>query len=499
MPSVGNLVANLLMNTSGFSAGAKKAESDLQRLGSSLKGAFTSDIASLATRMTSALAPLALIGAGGAFAADIVGAAKESEIAFRTLDSVLADQGNTVGLTTQQIADYATELARVTNFEDDATVAATAMLATFKNISGETFLDAIAAAQDLATVTGQDLTSAMRIVGKALSDPEKGLKALKGQFTEAEREMLKTLATSGRLAEAQKIINERLRNGAAKAAADEWVIFTNNIGNVKEVLGGPLLSDFNKLLHLLNQIPAALKSVNFDSIKPPEWLTNRGMLGQALGGALGGISGQIAGLGVGSLLESLPSGNTPKRFNTGNERDIFDDADEGASKIDKATEMLDGLRHELEALNGDKYAKEFEKFIAAGGDPGMWREMIDQIEKTKAAMKADEDEKKFWEEWDRGIAEEAIKAEQKQEADAESRRKKLEQALGSDVGLSGAATAGSSSAQSIIANAVSRSNTGVEKAVHKLTDVEQQSRTYLEQIAEKVGEQIGYTIMSIGA
>lgn len=262
------------MNTAGFSAGAKAATSTL----GSMSSAITGKLAGLATGIQANMATLGgaigPIGAmlGGALAGgNAVAAAKEALQAQQKLTAVLAATGGAAGLTTQQIADYASELQRVTNFEDDATVAAAAKLAVFKNLSGENFKRTIESAMDLSTVFETDLQSSIVQLGKALNDPIHGLAQLRKagiQFTEQQKKQIEVLQRTGNLAGAQGVILDELSakfGGAAKAVADPWVQMQNAIGDLSESIGGALLPIVNSVAramtdfaNLLARIPNTL-------------------------------------------------------------------------------------------------------------------------------------------------------------------------------------------------------------------------------------------------
>ena len=172
---------------------------------------------------------------------------RESEKSGKKLDAVLAATGGAAGVSGEEIRKMAGDLQLVTNFEDDATINAAALLATFTKIKGDTFQSAIVAAQDLSAVMGQDLNASIVQVGKALNDPVRGVTALRKvgvSFSEEQQQQIKQLQKSGDLAGAQAIILQELQNefgGAARAVADPFTILGNVIGDIMEMLGGALL------------------------------------------------------------------------------------------------------------------------------------------------------------------------------------------------------------------------------------------------------------------
>ena len=112
-------------------------------------------------------------------------------------------------------------LASVEGIKDTQNV-----LLSFKGISEESFRSAITLSQDMAAVMGGDSKSAALQLGKALESPTDGISALKRagvSFSQAEKDMIRDMEESGRVAEAQTFILATLTNqigGAGAAEAD---------------------------------------------------------------------------------------------------------------------------------------------------------------------------------------------------------------------------------------------------------------------------------------
>lgn len=252
MAVVGSLVANLSMNTSGFSKGAKRATGIMEDL--------SSRAASLAAGIGASLV------AGFGFH-QMVSEAQTAIQASRKLEAVLAATGGTAGFTADEIKQMATNLQAVTNFEDDTTVAAAAMLASFRSIRGDVFKQALGAAQDLAAFTGQDLQSAVMVLGKALNDPISGVGKLGkviGTLTQEQLANIKAMQESGNVAGAQGVILDALASrmgGLAKATADPLVQLQNALGNVAEEVGTALLPSMNSLAKSIIQNSSFIASL----------------------------------------------------------------------------------------------------------------------------------------------------------------------------------------------------------------------------------------------
>ena len=160
---------------------------------------------------------------------------------------MLAATGGAAGLTGKQISDFAADLQKVTNFEDDATVGAAALLASFTNIRGDVFKDTIKSAADMTTILGGDLQGNVRLLGKALNDPSEGLSRLTRagvSFTDQQKKQIETMQASGNVLGAQGIILKAMSDkfgGAAEASAEPLKQLQNTIGDVAENIGSLML------------------------------------------------------------------------------------------------------------------------------------------------------------------------------------------------------------------------------------------------------------------
>lgn len=183
---------------------------------------------------------------------DVIGLYDEQARAEAKVAQAVRQTGGAAGFTAEQLTDQASALQSLTRFGDeDILNKVTAQLLTFGNISGEIFTDAQSRALDLATTLDGDLQSASIMLGKALNDPVKGLSAMSRAgitFSEAQAEVIKDLAKTGQIAEAQRLILEEIATyygGQAEAAreagagiVDAW---KNTWGDVKEIIGGVIV------------------------------------------------------------------------------------------------------------------------------------------------------------------------------------------------------------------------------------------------------------------
>lgn len=214
--------------------------------------------------------------ATGAFVRQVINNTIEQERAIAQLDATLRATGNTTGFTSQELQKMASELQKVTTFGDETVIAAQGLLASFKNISGNTFPRATEAALDLATAMQMDLQSAVRMVGRSLDDPIQGLNALTRTgvtFTDSQKNLIKELVNTGRAAEAQNIILKELEGrfkGSARAARDTlggaFKSLKNAAGDLLEGKGGSvkgITQAINDLTDVLNspEVKAGFQSM----------------------------------------------------------------------------------------------------------------------------------------------------------------------------------------------------------------------------------------------
>ncbi|TQV85190.1 hypothetical protein FKG94_03095 [Exilibacterium tricleocarpae] len=155
-------------------------------------------------------------------------ATAEQEDALAQLQQTLLSTNNAVGVSFDDLVAKASELQDVTVFGDEKIIRAQSQLATFTRITGDEFQRSTELALDLAKKFQGDLRSAALQLGKALNDPVANLGALSRagiQFDKGQKELIKTLFESGRVADAQRVILKELETqfgGSARAARETF-------------------------------------------------------------------------------------------------------------------------------------------------------------------------------------------------------------------------------------------------------------------------------------
>jgi len=240
--ALSDIVVDIAGSADGLKKSVKNSEGVLDGFQNRVKKISNAMKASFAT-VTSALGKIFGVASLSQLFRDGAVAAKVQIDAEKKLAAVLKATGNSAGVTAEEMKKLASERQGATNFGDESTIDATAILATFKEIKGDQFREAIPLMQDMAAVMGSDLSSTAVQFGKALNDPVAGVGALSRvgvQFTHQQKEMIKSLVESNQLAKAQGVVMTELKSqfgGAAAAMADPITQANNAWGDFLEQLG----------------------------------------------------------------------------------------------------------------------------------------------------------------------------------------------------------------------------------------------------------------------
>ncbi len=285
-----------------------------------------------------AFAAKASVAIGAVFAASRSIEAADVQIqSEKKLEAVLKATGNAAGVTSAEIKKLAAERQSLTNFGDEATINMAALLATFKEIRGPIFRDAINLTQDMSAVLGTDLKGSAIQVGKALQDPIRGVTALRRagvSFNEQQLEQIRLLQESGDLMGAQKIILDELRGefgGAAEAVASPWQQLKNTLGDLSESIGTILMP--------------AIEAIN--------WIASKTV---GLLSALVGDLREVYSTTATSAIRARPP-----------VEDLADSAEEAKKGFEGLTQNADTLRNSLTQLGNTKLP---DFFVPTAGSTG---------------------------------------------------------------------------------------------------------------------------------
>ena len=250
----------LTLNDKQFQSGLRKATKSMTKFGRSMQRTGRN----LSRNLTLPLA---------AFGGVAVAAFDKQAKAIAQVDAGLRSTGASVGFTSEKLQQMAADLQAKTLFGDEVILKdATAQLLTFTNITGEQFEKTQVAALNLATRLDGDLKTSSIQLGKALNDPVANLGALAKsgiQFSEEQKAVIKSLAETNRLADAQNIILEELEKqyggsaeAAAQAGAGPLLQLKNRLGDLTEDIGRLLLPMLVKLAEGLKSIMTAFSNLS---------------------------------------------------------------------------------------------------------------------------------------------------------------------------------------------------------------------------------------------
>ena len=204
--------------------------------------------------LTTTFGKLGAIGGtiAGVIGGSLVSAAYESQKVLKQTEAIITATGGAAGMTSKEIGKLASQLSLKTGIDDEAIQSSLNLLLTFKQIRNESgkgndiFNRSAKAVLDLANVFGSS-DSAAKALGKALSDPVRGVTALRRQginLTEQQKEQIKAFVASGNVLEAQKVILSEIESqvgGTAEAGATGFDKMRVAIENAQENLGAVLL------------------------------------------------------------------------------------------------------------------------------------------------------------------------------------------------------------------------------------------------------------------
>lgn len=217
----------ITVDSSQAEQGLKKVDDGLKKVGGAASSAASSTNAFSQVMKSGAGAMLGFAGAAGAITLGVrkaINATAEQQKVAAQLNAVLKSTQYAAGLTAKQLTDMASGMQKVTTYGDEAILSSSNLLLTFKSIGSDIFPRAQKAILDVSTAMGQDLKSSTIQIGKALNSPIEGLAALSRvgiQFTDTQKEMIKSMVNVGNIAGAQTLILKELESqfeGSAEAA-----------------------------------------------------------------------------------------------------------------------------------------------------------------------------------------------------------------------------------------------------------------------------------------
>jgi len=278
-------------------------------------------------------------GLGGAIAAvgltRILGNAAEVAAGFEK-ETLLLKQGlENIGAGTnelERLQGVADQLGKATLFNEEDFRQGFGLLTSFGNIATENYERVAIAAANVAQVSGTDVSSSFMQLAKALNDPVKGLSALSRsgiQFTESQKEVIKSLVETGNTSKAQEMILKELDAqygntavAAAGGAAGVQDSFGEALYDLNVAIGGvvnqvlpPFLSALTEVINAFTSLPQPIQTAIvaiggiavLATLLAPVLTTIGGLIGLLKGLAALKIGATIAGWAgaIGPLLAGL--------------------------------------------------------------------------------------------------------------------------------------------------------------------------------------------------
>lgn len=243
------------------------------------------------------------------FTKDAIDAANEHAKVEAQLTAVLTSTKGAAGLTADAANELAESFQRVTTFDNDAVLSVENMLLTFTKVGKDVMPQATEAVLNMATALGEDSKDAAIQLGKALNDPVLGITALHRvgvEFSQDQKDVIKSLVDTGNIAGAQKIILDELNTefgGSARAAAQTFggamEQLQNQVSDVEKEIGQQFIPIIQSITQHIT--PLVEKFADW-SRAHPELVRNILLAG----GALTGLTVIMTGIGL--VLPSLIAG-----------------------------------------------------------------------------------------------------------------------------------------------------------------------------------------------
>ena len=292
-----------LADLKGFSTGMQNASRKLEGLGKKFKAVGTQLSIGLTT-------PLVASGIVAVRNFD-----KQAQ-ALAQVEQGLKSTGNSAGFTSKKLQQMASDLQNTSLFGDEEILQkVTAQLLTFTGIAGSEFERTQQAALDLSARLGNDLQSASIQLGKALNDPVANLSSLSEsgiQFTVSQKETIKSLAQTNRLAEAQGIILSELEKqyggsaaAAAKAGTGPLKQFANILGDISEEFGKIIV---DAILPFVEQLKGMAQGFSKLSPQTKKFIVILGGVAAAIGPLLALAGSILPAIATGFTLLTGPIG-----------------------------------------------------------------------------------------------------------------------------------------------------------------------------------------------
>ena len=262
---VGSIYYKVSLDDKSFHSSAKRVQDSTGMLEKSWDNAVKSSKQLL-------LGVTALSAGIVAFGFSSVKAFQESESMIAQTNAVLKSTGQIAGVTGDQVTKLANSFQRSTAYSDEQVRSVENMALTFTSIHKDIFPRTVKAALGMATAlnhgitpAGQEASDTMKLLGKAMQDPDAGLGALKRVGVNVD-ELRKKFEGINDVGVKQKLILQELSTefgGSADAAAKTYAgriqQIKNEFDDLQEQVGGMILDALKPLIDWFGRMIQKIK------------------------------------------------------------------------------------------------------------------------------------------------------------------------------------------------------------------------------------------------
>lgn len=268
----------------------------------------------------------------------------EAEQVAAKLDVAYRNLGAASGVTRARMDELASELQNTTTFSDEAVKSAEALLLTFTRVRGEAFEKTIKVAADLSTMMGMDLTSAVRMLGRAAQDPTRGFYMLQRAgvvLTAGQKAMIKEMTAAGDAAGAYGKLLELVGKKVEGTATAMRNTLGGAITGLQNAIGDLVEGDSGSFASAVDAINELTKSLSDPKFKAAGDAAIQLMvrLGGAAAFAAASVVNATVAVGEFAALKLSGSADVIEQLNTRLEENL--------TKQEKAAERVRGMEQAL--------------------------------------------------------------------------------------------------------------------------------------------------------
>jgi len=220
--------------------GADEAADKLRDVGRAAKDDAKPGVSSLddaLSQLTSTIIGLVALDKVVGLFEDMVRAGEDAQNAQLKVAGMIRATGDASGITARQVDAMATSLSKTSLFSKPQIEQAAASLMIFRDVQGDVFQRAMQISADLASNRGGSIEDWAFKLGRALEDPEHGMRMLRLAgitFTTDEAKVIKAMEDTGNLAGAMALVLDKAHAASDGMAKQMHSGLTGAMGDVKK-------------------------------------------------------------------------------------------------------------------------------------------------------------------------------------------------------------------------------------------------------------------------